>query len=214
MNLVHPQTKGERTRAHIVHTAAGLFWRRSFHGVSIDDIARAAGINKATVYRYFADKGDLSLAVVRHHGELALRDMFGANFARHTRPETRLAAIYHDIYRAHSQVKNESGDLYGCPIMGLALELGQDLPAIRIEARNIFEKVEEHLRVIARDALVERGAAGSSEALARTLAQLLHGGFASARLSADPHCILDAGNASLALIGFPNTPILTTQEAA
>lgn len=214
MNLVHPQTKGERTRAHIVQTAAGLFWRRSFHGVAIDDIARAAGINKATVYRYFADKSDLSLAVVRHHGELALRDVFGANFARHTRPQIRLASIYHDIYCAHSQVKKESGDLYGCPIMGLALELGQDLPAIRTEARRIFAKLQEHLRMIARDALAERDGAGSPETLARTLAQLLHGGFASARLSADPNCILDAGNASLALIGFPNTPILKTEQAA
>ena len=47
--------------------------------------------------------------------------------------------------------------------------------------------------------------------LGRTLTQLLHGAFASARLAADPHLILDAGSASLALIGFPNTPILETE---
>ncbi|MEM8726110.1 MAG: helix-turn-helix domain-containing protein, partial [Pseudomonadota bacterium] len=56
MKLAPILTKGERTRAHIVSVASGLFWRRNFHGVSVDQIADAAEVNKATVYRYFADK--------------------------------------------------------------------------------------------------------------------------------------------------------------
>ncbi|WP_299196317.1 TetR/AcrR family transcriptional regulator [uncultured Erythrobacter sp.] len=214
MNLITPLTKGERTRAHIVATAASLFWRYNFHGVSVDRIADVAGVNKATVYRYFADKNDIALAAVRYHGELTLRDVFEANFKRFARPEERLAGIYSDIHCAHQALKDEDGDLYGCPVVGLALELGQEMPALRAEARAIFDRVEGFLHEIAKGALAASGKSGSAEGLARTLVQLLHGAFASARLSAEPDRIIDAGNASLELIGYPNTPILLAQQAA
>lgn len=212
MNLTRPITKGERTRSHIVAVAAGLFWRRSFHSVSVDIVAAAANVNKATVYRYFADKKDLSLAVIRYHGELVLREVFEQNFAHHSRPDARLAAIFHNIYCAHQTAKNENDDLYGCPILGLALELGQEMPELRREAQEIFEKVEGYLRVIAGDAIALHKTVGTPEMLARTLTQLLHGGFASARISSEPQRILDAGHASLALIGFPSTTIPTTHS--
>ena len=53
MNQEALPTRGERTRAHIIACAASLFWARSFHGVSVDRVAEAAEVNKATVYRYF-----------------------------------------------------------------------------------------------------------------------------------------------------------------
>jgi len=214
MNLVTPLTKGERTRAHIVATAADLFWRYNFHGVSVDRIADAAEVNKATVYRYFADKSDVALAAVRYHGELTLRDVFEANFKRFSRPEDRLAGIYSDIFCAHQALKDESGDLFGCPVVGLALELGQEMPALRKEAQGIFGRIEEFLHTIASDALASQGKPGSAKVLARTLVQLLHGGFASARLTSEPDRILDAATASLALIGFPHTHVQTEPQAA
>jgi TetR/AcrR family transcriptional regulator len=36
--------------------AANAFSRRGFDGVAVDDIARAAGVNKAMIYYHFADK--------------------------------------------------------------------------------------------------------------------------------------------------------------
>lgn len=65
MNFVAFPTKSERKRPRIVANAAELLWERSFNGVSVDEIGSAAGINKATVYRYFADKGELALASAR-----------------------------------------------------------------------------------------------------------------------------------------------------
>ena len=214
MNFVAPLTKGERTRAHIVATAAVLFWRFNFHGVSVDRVADEAGVNKATVYRYFADKNDVALAAVRYHGQLVLKNVFEANFEAHSQPDARLAAIYSDIHCAHLDLKDEAGDLYGCPIVGLALELGQEMPVLREEAQAIFARIESYLCEIARDALDERGIDGSPEAIGRTLVQLLHGGFASARLTSQPSRILDAAQASLALIGYPHTSVVTREQAA
>ena len=44
------------TRAAVVAAAADAFSRRGFDGVVVDDIARAAGVNKAMIYYHFQDK--------------------------------------------------------------------------------------------------------------------------------------------------------------
>ncbi|MBV7258877.1 TetR/AcrR family transcriptional regulator [Erythrobacter crassostreae] len=212
MDFAALPTKGERTRAHIVATAANLFWRRSFHGVSVDLVADAAQVNKATIYRYFADKGDLALAVVRFNGAVTIETVFASSFDIYSSPQDRLAAIFRFVYGAHETMLEESGDIYGCPIVGLALELGQDMPEIRKEAQHIFDQVENYLTIIARDAVDNNGLNQSPEMLGRTLTQLLHGAFASARLAGAPSRILDAGNASLALLGFADTQIIQQER--
>ncbi|WP_298471324.1 TetR/AcrR family transcriptional regulator [uncultured Erythrobacter sp.] len=212
MDIAALPTKGERTRAHIVATAAQLFWRRNFHGVSVDQVAEAAEVNKATVYRYFADKRDLALAVVKFNGVVTLEVFFAATFDKYSAPQDRLAEIYRLAYAAHAAVHADTGDVFGCPMVGLALELGQDMPEIREEAERVFTQVEEFLIRIARDALAARGVDGDPQALGRTLMQLQHGAFASSRLSSNPTRMLDAGHAALTLIGFPDTPILEEEH--
>ncbi len=207
-------TKGERTRAHIVATAAGLFWRRSFHGVSVDQVAQEAKVNKATVYRYFADKNALALAVTQFNGAASIELIFEGAFQTYSAPQDRLAAIYRAAYCAHLQMHEAESDVYGCPIVALALELGQELPELRREAQRIFDRVEVMMTKIAEEACRASGGQSDPAMLGRTLTQLLHGAFASARVSNDPGRVLDAGKASLALIGFPHTSILQTEHAA
>lgn len=52
------------TRDAIFQAAARLFSARGFDGVSVDDIADAAGVNKAMIYYHFADKLALFRTVV------------------------------------------------------------------------------------------------------------------------------------------------------
>jgi len=213
MNIAVLPTKGERTCARIVATAAQLFWHRNFHGVSVDQVAEAAEVNKATVYRYFADKRDLALTVAKFNGMLTLEMFFGPIFDKFSAPQDRLAEIHRLAYQAHVAMHAKTGDVFGCSIVGHALELGQDMPEVREEAHRVFTNVEAYLTRIARDALAMRGVDGDAAALGRTLMQLQHGAFASSRLSADPARMLHAGRAALALIGYPDTSILEGERS-
>jgi TetR/AcrR family transcriptional regulator, mexJK operon transcriptional repressor len=49
----------------VLEGARSVFLRDGFEGASVDDIARAAGVSKATLYSYFADKRLLFLEVAR-----------------------------------------------------------------------------------------------------------------------------------------------------
>ena len=59
-NAGSPPTGAARVRGgrreEIVAAAAGLFARRGFHGVSIDDIGAAAGMSGPGIYRHFPGK--------------------------------------------------------------------------------------------------------------------------------------------------------------
>ena len=52
------------TRDAIFAAAAEAFSARGFDGVTVDDIARAAGVNKAMIYYHYADKLALYRGVV------------------------------------------------------------------------------------------------------------------------------------------------------
>src|SRR4051812_12866572 len=47
---------GQRRRDDIMRTATELFAARGHHGTRMDDLADAVGLNKATLYHYYASK--------------------------------------------------------------------------------------------------------------------------------------------------------------
>jgi AcrR family transcriptional regulator len=51
-----PGADAGATRSAVFAAAADAFSRRGFDGVTIDDIATAAGVNKAMIYYHFTDK--------------------------------------------------------------------------------------------------------------------------------------------------------------
>lgn len=63
------QTKGERTRQRILDVAFELFARSGYHGVSVRDIATAAGLTHAAVLKHFGGKDDLLLQVLQRYEE-------------------------------------------------------------------------------------------------------------------------------------------------
>lgn len=73
----------ERRPGEIAQAGLRLFCARGYGNVSVDDIARAAGVTKGAVYHHFDGKADLLVAAVEHH----FRSTFDrADAARSLRP--------------------------------------------------------------------------------------------------------------------------------
>ena len=62
-----------RNRARILEAARSLFAERGVREVSLEEVARAAGVGKATLFRRFGDRGALFLALLDEH-ERELQD--------------------------------------------------------------------------------------------------------------------------------------------
>jgi AcrR family transcriptional regulator len=59
------------SREAILVAAQHAFAEHGFHGARVEEIARAAGVAKGTVFLHFKDKESLLLALVRHKAESA-----------------------------------------------------------------------------------------------------------------------------------------------
>lgn len=57
---------GEDRRRQILQVAMSLFSRRGFRGTTTKEIAQAAGVSEAMVFRHFANKQELYSAIIDH----------------------------------------------------------------------------------------------------------------------------------------------------
>lgn len=65
MTAFAAETRKGRKYQQVIDGAREIFMRDGFEGASVDDIARAAGVSKATLYSYFNDKRLLFSEVAR-----------------------------------------------------------------------------------------------------------------------------------------------------
>ncbi|HDR29296.1 TetR/AcrR family transcriptional regulator [Rhodovulum sp.] len=65
MNPIPATIRKGRKFEQVLEGARDIFLRDGFEGANVDDIARAAGVSKATLYSYFPDKRLLFIEVFR-----------------------------------------------------------------------------------------------------------------------------------------------------
>jgi AcrR family transcriptional regulator len=62
--VVRERADAARNRLRVLEAAERLFAERGVAGVTMDDVAAAAGVGKGTLYRRFTDKGGLAVALL------------------------------------------------------------------------------------------------------------------------------------------------------
>lgn len=72
MKRTDPRTERELQRREdfkrsIIHAAEAFILRKGISATTMDDVARAARLSKATLYRYFKSKGDLLFEIIVHY---------------------------------------------------------------------------------------------------------------------------------------------------
>ena len=118
----------DERRLQIVKVAMRLFSERGFRGTTTKEIAQAAGVSEAIIFRHFATKEDLYTAIIDFKGCAGL----GASPAAHG-PEQ--SAVVEKI----------------CGCVGRAVEAGDDLEVFRGVALEMLEHHEndpEFLRLL------------------------------------------------------------------
>ncbi|MDT7550063.1 MAG: hypothetical protein QOE84_2457, partial [Actinomycetota bacterium] len=65
--------RGSRTRQLLLDAALGQFAQRGFHATVVDDIARAAGVSRATLYQYFDSREQIVTELLEECGAALMR---------------------------------------------------------------------------------------------------------------------------------------------
>ena len=101
-----------RGRARVIQQARELFLAQGYAAVSMQQIADAVGVNKATLYHYFRDKQALFIAVMVDQGKQMNAAVAAALAAGTTLPEKLQSVAQTVLDMQHSDFGRLSSDLH------------------------------------------------------------------------------------------------------
>lgn len=132
------------TADRILTAAADLFSTNAYREISVDEIAREAGLTKVTVYQHFASKEDLFLECLRMRLERreAMLDRF---FERLPAGSDPLLALF-DWLERWLDPKN----FRGCAFVKAVNELSAAVPAVREIAADAKQRIGERITALAK----------------------------------------------------------------
>ncbi|OIN79954.1 TetR/AcrR family transcriptional regulator [Mycobacterium malmoense] len=145
----HDVTTPASARERILAAAYELFSRRGIRAVGTDEVIERASVARATLYRHFATKNDLVLAVLQRREELWTHGLIEERSRqRGNTPEEQLLAIF-DVMHDWFQLRD---GYEGCSFINVLLELGPAHPAGRASIAHI-----DHVRDIVRHRALAAG---------------------------------------------------------
>ena len=132
--------KGRATRDRIVAAAAGLMYRHGVTGTSTPAVRDAAGVSSSQIYHYFADKDDLTRAVIAFQTD-AILSYQASSLARLDSLDALRA--WRDVVVDAARQQHSAG---GCPLGSLSSELSDDHPWARDTLAASFTAWSEAIR--------------------------------------------------------------------
>jgi AcrR family transcriptional regulator len=185
-----------QTRLHILDAAYGLFWRRGFLRVSMDEIAASAGLTKRSLYQHFRSKDALMAATLAYSSELALKRL--REFHRPVATGGDLIESYFAQLGEWAKKPKYSGGGFTRAVVELADLRGHPARAI---ARKHKSAVEKWLA----DELASTGIPSSGDR-AREVMLLTEGAMALMLIHGDPDWASAAAQAAKTLLQARRAP--------
>jgi AcrR family transcriptional regulator len=167
--ITEEQTRSDREA--LLDAAEGLFYGRGIQAVGMDDVRRASGLPLKRIYRIFAAKEDLVVAMLRRRDE-RWRNSLTVHAERVPDPRDRVLAVFDWLAEWFA----EPG-FRGCAWVNAHGELGPSSPAVLAEVRAHKRAFHEQIAAWVRDA-------GSSAGEAVFL--LAEGAIVTAGITGDP----------------------------
>src|SRR5262245_29448296 len=102
---------GSASRARVLHAARSLIMAQGYAAVSMQQIAAAVGVNKATLYHHFRDKEDLFVSVMASEFTRSAGELASAIARGHSLREQLRYAADHILASHHGDFGRMSADL-------------------------------------------------------------------------------------------------------
>ena len=93
-------------RDQILAKAASLFAQQGYIATSMNQVAEACGLSKATLYHYYRDKYELLVNIAEEH-VTRLQGIVGAALAEEDAPQGQLRALIRRLVEEYANAQNE-----------------------------------------------------------------------------------------------------------
>jgi TetR/AcrR family transcriptional repressor of nem operon len=173
------------SKCRLLRMAMELIWESSYGSVSVDDICRAANVNKGSFYHFFPSKSDLTVAAMEADWKAKLPGL-DAIFSPQLPPLVRLDRYCDGVIRCQESKLTTYGKICGCPMITLGGELSTQDEKIRLKAAEILQRYLRYLESAIRDAQSEGLVAeGNSREVASRVFSLFQGAMLQAKVLND-----------------------------
>ncbi len=125
------QSKAERTRQFIIEKTATIFNEKGYEGTSLNDLTKATGLTKGSIYGNFENKDEVALAVFDYNLNKVTEYIRARLLATENAIERLL--VYPAVYRNYLKIPFLHK---GCPILNTATEADDTHPLLREKAAN------------------------------------------------------------------------------
>lgn len=136
-------------KARLIGAAMELIYARGYSAVGVQEICAQAGVNKGSFYHFFPSKQALVLTVIDAYAQY-VQQMWEEAMMAVQSPLERMLQVFKVTYEAHCTLVDACGQMRGCPIGNLALELSNQDEIIRQKLWEVFrgwaDMVEQMLR--------------------------------------------------------------------
>jgi AcrR family transcriptional regulator len=131
-------------REHILNSARRCFLRDGFHATSMQDLFAEAGLSAGAVYRYFASKDEMIVAITEEN----LRDAAAMIHSAATQqPGRSVGAVMAEIF-AMIQSRDAQDGLGGLPLLAWAEALRN--PELAAQFQNLISQMRTDLAEVIR----------------------------------------------------------------
>ena len=189
------------TRQRIISAAQELIYTRSYNEVGVQEICDRAAVKKGSFYHFFPSKRDLALAVLEQSQAVMHETIINRAFNEDIPPLARIERFFSLLHTLHTQVKQDTGFVFGCPFGNLGCEMSTRDEEIRRKVDDILRAAETPFE----KALAEAAANGDLPAIdaaatAQAIFAYVEGIMVYAKTRNDPELIHALGKHALQLL--------------
>lgn len=117
--------------------AMELFWERGYQGVSMNDLVEHLGVNRASLYATYGNKGTLFLRALSRYDRVH-REQWLQQLAREHSPIESLRTAFAEVAAVPANRRH-----YGCLLVNTALELPSATPNFEICIGEAFDATQQ-----------------------------------------------------------------------
>ncbi len=173
-------SKAELTRQLIIEKTAPIFNTKGFEGTSLNDMTRATGLTKGSIYGNFANKDEVALAAFDFNIGCVQR-IISAEMSKYATAREKLL-VYVNVYENFLKHPFPEG---GCPMLNTATESDDTHPALKKKASQAVLQWKNRI-----EELIEKGMAAKEfrkttdpEAIALTIIAAIEGAIMITKLT-------------------------------
>jgi TetR/AcrR family transcriptional regulator, transcriptional repressor for nem operon len=184
-------------RERVVQTALHLFYTEGFHAVGTNLICSEAKVNKSTLYHLFPSKVDMVLAALEVYASDITRK-FQLIAKSKVTAELKLEQIFETPFRANQDLQQQFGDVKGCFVGNIALELAGKEERVRAYLAHVFQTWAEAIEPIVKELASDRSV--DTQKVSRSMIAYLQGAILLSKAHNDPQFIKDFAKSASALV--------------